>query len=149
MNIAKLKKYMKVAESFAAFSPDAETKVGSILISKRTGSVISQGYNGFVRGAQDDKLPTTRPEKHDYVVHAEQNMIYNAAYNHVGTSNCIVVCTLSPCKSCLRAMWQSGIDEIYFKDTYKDFKESVNMGDLIVVLTNLGEYSKISLRSKK
>lgn len=149
MNQNKLTKYFQVAQAFAEFSPDQETKVGSILINKKSGAVLSSGYNGFVRGADDDKLPTTRPDKYDYIVHSETNLIYNAARHGVTTSDCFVVCTLSPCCNCLRAMYQAGIDEIYYRDTYRDFHKNLQMGDLIILLTNMGDYTKITLRSKK
>lgn len=149
MNKQKLIKYMKVADSIAEFSPDAETKVGALLVNKNDGSIMGLSYNGFVRGANDSKLPTTRPDKYSYIQHAEVNLIYNSARNGVRTSDCFVVCTLSPCINCLRALYQAGITTIYYRDTYRDFKSNFMMKDLIMVLTNMGKYTKIELRGSK
>lgn len=139
----KLMLYIKRALVTAESSPDAETKVGSILISKSTGSVISEGYNGFVRGANDDALPKTRPGKYDYVIHAEQNLIYNAARNGVRTDACFIVQTHSPCVACARALYQSGIDTVYFKNYYPGTDKIKDLGDLKLVYTEFGEFTKI------
>lgn len=149
MNKEKLSKYINVAEAMSKFSPDSETQVGSILVHKDTGSVMGVAYNGFVRNANDNILPTTRPEKYDYMQHSETNLLYNAARHGVMTSNCFVVCTLSPCVNCLRAMHQAGIDEVYYRDTYRDFQKNLKMKDLIITLTNMGEYTKINIRGSK
>ena len=146
---SKLANYINVAETFAKKSPDSETKVGSILVHKETGAVMGMAYNGFIRGANDKQLPTKRPDKYDYIVHSETNLIYNAARHGVRTSDCFVVCTLSPCINCMRALYQAGINEIYYRDTYRDFDKNLTMKDLIITLTNMGEYTKIDLRGSK
>lgn len=145
MLLEKLHSYDRRAQAVASDSHDSETKVGALLINKESGAVISDGYNGFVRGAPDAKLPSTRPEKYNFFQHSELNMLCNAVRHGVSTKNCIVYVTLSPCTKCLRMLWQAGIDEIYFKDVYKDFETSVNMGDLIVETGKIGEYTKISI----
>lgn len=114
----KVVSYLKRAKVVAESSPDEETQVGSILISQSTGSVISEGYNGFVRGANDDALPKKRPDKYDYMVHAEENLICNAARNGVRTDGCFVVQTLSPCPGCARRLYQSGITRVYCQELY-------------------------------
>lgn len=149
MSPNKLSKYMKVAKAIAQFSPDKETKVGSLLINKDDGSIMGLAYNGFVRGADDANLPTTRPHKYDVMQHSETNLIYNSARNGVRTSGCFVVCTLSPCINCIRALYQSGIHEIYYETTYRDFEKNLNMKDLIINLTKIGRYTKIELKGSK
>jgi dCMP deaminase len=140
---------LEVAQTFAQRSPDLETKLGAVLVSKTTGAVMGMAFNGFVRKANDKLLPKTRPKKYDFMIHAEQNLICNAARHGVSTSDCFVVCTLSPCIHCMRLLYQAGVNEIYYKDTYRDFAQNLQMKDLLIVLTNMGEYTKINLRSKK
>jgi dCMP deaminase len=143
MKDQKLASYIRRAECVAENSPDEETKVGSILISKSTGSVISEGYNGFVRGADDNKIPKTRPDKYDYVIHAEENLIYNAARNGVRTDQCIVVQTHSPCVHCARRLYQSGIDTVYFKTYYPGTDRIKVLGDLKLEFTSVGLFTMI------
>jgi dCMP deaminase len=142
----KVLSYLKRAEVVAENSPDEETKVGSILISKSTGSVISEGYNGFVRGADDHRIPKTRPAKYEFVIHAEDNLISNAARNGVRTDNCVAVQTHSPCPQCARRLYQAGIDTVYFKTYYPGTDRIKALGDLILEFTPEGLYTKMVMR---
>lgn len=139
---------MRRAQVVSEDSPDAETQVGAVLVHGDTGAVLASGFNGFIRGADDDNLPNTRPEKYPYMVHAETNLVYNCARHGVSTEGCFVVCTLSPCVNCLRAVYQCGITEVYFRDTYRDFGKNIAMQDLDLILTQVGKYTKITLRPK-
>lgn len=140
----KLKNYFKQAYVIAENSHDIHTKVGCLLINKNN-QIVASGYNGFCRGVDDSSIPTTKPEKYDYIVHAEQNAIYQCSTLPTTTKDCIAVCTLSPCINCLRALWQVGITTIYFKDEYKDFKNQLNMLDLKIEVTPVGEFKQITL----
>ena len=145
----KIMSYIRRAEVVALNSPDEQTKVGSVLVSWKTMSVISEGYNGFVRGTNDDALPKTRPEKHDFVIHAEQNLIYNAARNGVQTDDCFVVQSISPCIHCARALYQSGISVVYFKEWYKGVTSMKNYKDLKFDCTTYQNYTKIVIKPNK
>lgn len=149
VNENKLDSYYKRALAVASDSPDEQTKVGSILINKKSGAVIASGYNGFVRGADDSNLPKTRPEKYNYIVHSEENLIYNCARHGISTRDCAVFVTLSPCQKCTRSLYQSGITTIYFKDKYRDFKKQISLGDLLVDIKKIGPYTKMDLRPNK
>lgn len=120
--VDKLKTYMRMAEEVAQLSPDLETQVGAIMLSAE-GRIIASSLNGFLRGAPDDKLPATRPDKYQFIQHAERNMLYNCAYEGVRTKDTTIVCTLSPCLDCLRACFQSGVKRIIFKKLYSAFDD--------------------------
>lgn len=136
----KLKYYNLRAEATATLSHDAETKVGALLINPKTGVVMAEGYNGFVRGAPDDSLPRHRPDKYNYMIHAETNLLCNAVRSGVKTDDAIVYCTLSPCVHCIRMLWQAGISTIYFRDKYKDFEQSAAMLDLNINAEKVDDY---------
>lgn len=141
----KVLSYLRRAEVVAQSSPDAETKVGSVLISKKTGSVISEGYNGFVRGAPDAQLPKTRPGKYEFVIHAETNLVCNAARNGVNTDDCFIVQTHSPCVQCARLLYQCGITTVYFKEFYRGTHDIQRLGDLQLKYTTFDKYTKIEI----
>jgi dCMP deaminase len=145
----KLDSYCRRSYTVALDSPDEQTKVGAILINKESGAVIASGYNGFIRGADDDNLPKTRPEKYNYIVHAEQNLICNCARHGISTHNCAIFVTLSPCQFCTRLLYQSGITTIYFKDKYRDFDSQIKLGDILAKVTQVGKYTKIELSPNK
>lgn len=130
MRPSKLSFYMAMAETAASRSHDLETKVGSVLVKTDTGAIIATGCNGFVRGADDEKLPGKRPDKYDYIVHSEMNLIANCARHGISTENCFVVCTMTPCKVCMRMLWQCGISRVVAKNKYRDFDSILTMGDL-------------------
>jgi len=124
MRPSKIRNYMDIAEVVAQRSHDSETKVGAVLINNSSGAIIATGYNGFVRGACDEKLPTTRPEKYEFILHAEQNLIANCARHGISMEDCALICTLSPCKTCMRLMIACGITKVVVRDLYRDFQET-------------------------
>ena len=132
MRPTKNQNYMDIATAIAQRSHDAETKVGAVLINNSSGAIIATGYNGFVRGANDAILPNTRPDKYEYIVHAEQNLICNSAKHGISMNNCSLVCTMSPCKLCMRMLLNCGITKVIAKDLYKDFDEILQMQDIKV-----------------
>jgi dCMP deaminase len=144
----KLDNLFKQARVVAENSHDSQTQVGSLLVNEETGAVIASGYNGFIRGACDDNLPTTRPDKHSYVLHSELNLIINCSLHGIQTKGCFVVCTLSPCIHCCRILWQAGIRTIYFQDKYRDFDHQISMKDLQINLQKVGKYYRIDLEAK-
>lgn len=137
ITIKKLNSYHNRALAVAADSPDEQTKVGALLIHSTSGAVIGSGYNGFIRKGPDQDLPKTRPDKYKYIIHAETNLLYNCCRHGIVTEKCFVYCTLSPCVNCLRALYQAGIKEVYFKEKYRDFEENCNMKDLDLNVTPL------------
>lgn len=132
MRPTKIQNYMELAETIAKRSHDAETKVGAILVNNSSGAIVATGFNGFVRGANDNVLPNTRPEKYEYIVHAEQNLICNCAHEGISMNNCSLICTLSPCKLCMRMLLNCGITKVISKNLYKDFDEIKEMRDIQV-----------------
>lgn len=132
MRPSKNQNYMDIAMTIAERSHDAETKVGAVLVNNTSGAIVATGYNGFVRGAPDSILPTTRPDKYEYILHAEQNLISNSARHGISMDNCSLVCTLSPCKLCMRLLLNCGITKVITKELYKDFNDILQMQDIIV-----------------
>lgn len=121
---------MSMANVASKRSHDAETQVGAVLVNNKTGAVIATGCNGFVRGADDDNLPNTRPKKYKYMVHAEENLIANCARHGISMDNCTLYCTMSPCVKCMRLLWQCGITSIIVQNLYRDVEEIKAMRDI-------------------
>lgn len=142
---------MEMARAIAKNSPDDETKVGAIMLSEE-GRLIASSYNGFLRGAPDDTLPKTRPDKYEFIQHAEQNILYNCAYSGISTKNTAIICTLSPCLECLRASYQSGVRFIVFEKLYSKFPKTAfytKLPDVHVYTGNIGKYTLLEMLSKK
>ena len=129
IRISKQDYYFKLAIAAAERSHDIHTQVGSVLVSE-DGSIIGSGYNGFVRGAPDELLPKTRPEKYVYILHSELNLVLNCAKNGISMKNCIIYATMSPCETCTRMLYQVGIKRVYFINKYRDFDKILNLLDI-------------------
>ncbi len=114
--------FMRIAKVIAQRSKDSSTQAGAVLVN-RDNVVVGLGYNGWPRGIDSDKLPWEREgklseTKYAYVVHAEENAVYNA---NGSTRDCILYCTLFPCNECAKTMIQNGISEVVFEsDKYHD-----------------------------
>jgi len=114
--------FMKMAHVIAERSKDPSTQNGGIVVDKKN-IVVGVGYNGWPRGINNEDLPWDREgdfenTKYAYVVHAEENAIYNA---NNSTEDCKIYCTLFPCNECTKAIIQNGIKEvIYDSDKYAD-----------------------------
>ena len=91
-------------------SPDLQTQCGCVIANQRH-QILGQGYNGFPRGVDDSLLPNTRPDKYDWMIHAEVNSILNSNFDVRG---CSAYITTQPCFQCTLFMWQSGIEEIIY-----------------------------------
>lgn len=104
-----------VAKAFlnAKRSHDPQTQCGAVIVSKDN-VLISEGYNGFIRGINDEVLPNTRRDnmKYPFMIHAEENAILNAARNGHSTENTKCYVTGNPCLGCFQKLWQAGINEI-------------------------------------
>ena len=136
---SKLSNYMKQAEVVAERSHDSETIVGSILVSNKSGAVKATGYNGFVRGAEDKNLPNTRPDKHKYMVHSEENLVANCAKHGISMDDCSLICTHSPCVKCMRLLFQCGITRVIVRTKYKDYEALTQMADIEITEKNTDE----------
>lgn len=114
--------FMGVASLSALRSKDPNTQVGACIVNDEK-RIVSIGYNGFPKGANDDVFPwdnegSLLTTKYAYVVHAEANAILNAQSN---LSNSTIYVTLFPCNECAKLIIQSGIKEIVYADNkYKD-----------------------------
>jgi len=113
--------FINLAFVVAQKSKDPSTKVGAVIVGKAN-NILSTGYNGFCRGADDNNQALwERPEKYFWVAHAESNAVYNAARHGVALENSKIYVTGCPCMECAKAIVQSGIAEVRF--TYRGFSE--------------------------
>lgn len=113
---------MRMAHLISQRSKDPSTNAGAVIANQKN-VVVGLGYNGWPRGAEDNAFPWERSgalddTKYAYVVHAEENSIYNA---NAKTDGCKLYTTLFPCNECAKTIIQNGITEIiYESDKYHD-----------------------------
>lgn len=121
------KRYLDLAYAVSKWSRDPSTQIGAVAVGSK-GQVLSQGYNGFPRGIKDTKERyEDRETKYKLIVHAEQNLIYNATYNGVSLDGSTLYVTGLPvCSECAKGVIQVGIKRVVMPhlDDMKTWKES-------------------------
>lgn len=110
------KRYLELAKCVSTWSKDPSTQVGAICV--LNGNILSTGYNGFPRGIIDKKERLeNRDVKLSYVVHAEQNVIYNACFHGISLKNSsIYIYGLPVCSDCAKGIIQAGIKDVYIEN---------------------------------
>ena len=119
--------YMDLAVNLSKKSHCVKAKVGAVL-TKDT-RIISLGYNGPPAGTHncDEEWPEQgcpRDSKGScsLALHAEQNAILYAAKNNVPIEGTTLYVTLSPCISCARIIFTTGIKRVIYLHSYAEFK---------------------------
>ena len=136
--------FMRMAHVIADRSKDPSTQTGSVVVTK-SNVVVGVGYNGWPRGIDDKYLTwnstgSLEDTKYAYVVHAEENAIYNA---NNSTKDCKIYCTLFPCNECTKTIIQNGIKEvIYESDKYSDTP-------IVIASKKMLKLAKIPIRQYK
>ena len=130
--------FMGVAELAAKRSKDPSTRVGACIV--KDNHIISTGYNGMPYCESidnDEAYPWTREgedqskTKYFYVVHAEENAILSSPVSVRGAT---LYCTLFPCNECAKAIIQSGIKEL----VYKDYRDEKIFNTALLMMRNAG-----------
>ena len=132
--------HMKTAETFAECSTAIRLHVGAIVV--KDDRIISIGYNGMPSGwdnncedkiycddgdCLEQQLPKesdtwkryklkTKPE----VLHAETNAIAKLAKSNESGLGASMFVTHAPCLDCAKLVYQSGINTVYYRNSYRD-----------------------------
>lgn len=119
---------MQVAELVSTRSTCLRRKVGAILV--RDKRILASGYNGAptgivhceVTGCLREKLNVPSGERHELCrgLHAEQNVIIQAALHGVPVKGSSLYVSCAPCSICAKMIINAGIKEIVYKDSYPD-----------------------------
>ena len=119
--------YMDLAQNLAERSHCVKIKVG-VVLTKDT-RIVSLGYNGPPAGTHncdeqwpEDGCPRDSKGGCSLALHAEQNAIIYASKNNVQLENCSIYVTLTPCLSCARIIYASGIRKVIYLDSYAEYK---------------------------
>jgi len=119
--------YMELAENLAKRSHCVKAQVGAVL-TKDT-RIVSLGYNGPPAGTHNcdiewpsEGCPRDSKGSCSLALHAVQNAILYASKNNVTIEGATLYVTLSPCISCARVIYTTGIKKVFYLNSYADFK---------------------------
>ena len=106
------KRYIELATQISQWSKDPSSKIGCVAIGDK-GQVLAQGYNGFPRNISDNERLHERSVKLKYVVHAEMNTIFNAAFSGISLEgSTFYVVGLPCCSDCAKGIVQVGVKRV-------------------------------------
>ncbi len=102
--------FFALAKLVSSRSHDSQTRHGCVIVKDK--KILGVGYNGFPHSLKDSRLPTTRPEKYSWMIHAEINAITNCV---IKPDRATAYITGEPCNNCLMNLWQNGVVSVKYK----------------------------------
>jgi dCMP deaminase len=120
--------FMSITKLVAKRSTCLRRHVGAVLVKDKR--ILATGYNGAPAGLShceavgclraNSSIPSG--ERHELCrgLHAEQNVIIQAAYHGIPIKESILYCTNKPCVICTKMIINAGIRKIYFGEGYDD-----------------------------
>ena len=116
---------MDWADRTAQLSHARRLQVGAVIV--KDDSVISYGYNGMPANWDNDcenvvgynlgePILKTKPE----VLHAESNAVAKLARSSQSGRDASLFVTHAPCLDCAKLVYQSGISNVYYRNSYRD-----------------------------
>lgn len=134
--------YMKIADITANLSYATRLKVGAVIV--KNNQIIGTGYNGTPAGWDNncedvhhtyderetfaDKAAWTYNENNKQysrlktkpeVLHAEMNSLMKVTKSTESSEGATMFCTHAPCIDCAKAIYQSGIKTLFYKEEYR------------------------------
>ncbi len=118
--------FMRIAYMVATRSTCLRRQVGCVLVKDKR--ILATGYNGAPAGiahcldvgCMRMKLGIPSGQRLDIcrAIHAEQNVIVQAAVHGVAIGGADIYCTTHPCSQCSKMLINCGIKTIYYCDSY-------------------------------
>ncbi len=120
--------FLEVAGLVSKRSTCLRRHVGAVLVKDK--KILATGYNGAPSGVRHctqtgclrDRLKIPSGQRHELCrgLHAEQNVLLQAALYGVSTKDSVLYVTNQPCVICAKMLINAGIKEIVISDGYPD-----------------------------
>ena len=120
--------FLKTAHLVSQRSTCLRRQVGAVLVKDKR--ILATGYNGAPcglahcedTGCLREKLGVPSGERHELCrgLHAEQNVLLQAALHGVSVAGSSLYITNAPCSICAKMIINAGIKEIIYEGNYPD-----------------------------
>ena len=137
--------YMDVADRTSKLSSAIRRQVGAVIVKENR--ILSYGYNGMPTGwanecenkeympgdnrdgelypyeEYDKTVESNRRYRlvtKDEVLHAESNAVAKVSGSTESSEGATLFVTTAPCIHCAKMIFQSGIKNVFYRDTYRD-----------------------------
>ena len=104
------------AKLISTRSTDPTFQVGCCIVTQDNTQVLAIGYNGDHKGGPNER--ESMEPGHSGFIHAEINALIKMDYNNPKKKT--IYLTLSPCKSCCKAIINGGIDRVVYTTEYRE-----------------------------
>jgi dCMP deaminase len=121
MSLLTDRMYINITNEIAnTLSKDTKRKVAAIAV--KDGSILGYGINGTPSGWHSNEIPTTPDGStmHQYVVHAEVNLIAKMAKKGLPTEGATIYVNHAPCAECAKVIRQAGFTNLIYQHPYKN-----------------------------
>ena len=108
--------WMAMAETIAQRSHHSTFKGGALIVTSDNTQVLSLGYNGNAAGMSN--VPQSEDPGCSGLLHAEINALLKLDYNN--PKDKVMYLTLSPCETCAKAIVNSGLKRVVYKERYRN-----------------------------
>lgn len=126
-----------MARVIATRSKDPDTQIGSVIVSYDN-RIVSCGFNGPPACVDDDFVNWNRPNKYDWVIHAEQNAIIFGLQARRDLTDCILYVTGEPCSKCMLLIAAVGIKQVKYGQTKSTICDKENWEKVLDIATEAG-----------
>ncbi len=120
--------FMGITELVAQRSTCLRRKVGAVAV--RDKRILTTGYNGAPSNLkhclevgclrEQNNIPSGQRHELCRALHAEQNVIIQAAYHGLSIADSTIYSTTLPCVICAKMLINSGVQRIVYLDGYAD-----------------------------
>jgi dCMP deaminase len=120
--------FMQISHLVSKRSTCMRRKVGAVLVKDKR--ILATGYNGApsgithcgIEGCLREELKVPSGQRHELCrgLHAEQNVLLQAALHGVSTKEASLYITVTPCIICAKMIINAGVKEIVIDGQYPD-----------------------------
>ena len=120
--------FLKIASVVAERSTCLRHHIGAVAVLNK--HILTTGYNGAASGLKDclelgclkdaQNIPSGIYQESCRAIHAEQNVIIQAAIKGVSLEGCTIYCTHTPCMVCAKSLVNARIKRLVAFNKYTD-----------------------------
>ena len=139
--------FIRIAYLVSERSTCLRRKVGAVLVKDKR--ILATGYNGApagivhceVTGCLREKLNVPSGERHELCrgLHAEQNVLLQAALHGVSVKDSVLYVTVTPCIICAKMIINAGVKEVVIDGDYPDKMAKEFLKEAGVKVRKIGE----------
>jgi len=120
--------FMEITNLVSQRSTCSRRRVGAVLVKDKR--ILATGYNGAPSGLphcldvgclrEQNNIPSGQRHELCRGLHAEQNVIIQAARDGIPIQGATLYCTTRPCVICAKMIINANIDVVYYAEGYAD-----------------------------